>query len=121
MVAGGGGATTRSRFRKPPVASPDSYTTLEDTPLNVAAPGVLANDTDPDPGNTITAVLVSGPANAQSFTLNANGSFSYAPVANFNGADSFTYKARDNFNADSGTVTATINVTPTLLPRAICA
>ncbi len=94
----------------PPTANPDSYSTVQDTPLNVAAPGVLSNDSDPDAGNTITAVLVSGPTNAASFSLNANGSFNYAPTAGFTGTDSFTYKARDNFNADSNTVTVTLNV-----------
>jgi VCBS repeat-containing protein len=29
-----------------PVAAGDSYSTSEDTPLSVAAPGVLANDSD---------------------------------------------------------------------------
>jgi len=94
----------------PPTANPDSYSTNEDTPLTVAAPGVLGNDTDPDPGTTLTAVLVSGPSNALSFTLNPNGSFNYTPSANFNGSDSFTYKARDNTNLDSNTVTVTITV-----------
>ena len=42
---------------EPPVAQNDSYSTDEDTPLVVAAPGVLANDTDAD-GNPLTAVLV---------------------------------------------------------------
>lgn len=31
-----------------PVANDDRFTTLEDTPLEVQAPGVLANDSDPD-------------------------------------------------------------------------
>src|SRR6059036_2819501 len=44
-----------------PVAVNDSYTTAEDTTLNVAAPGVLANDSDID-GDTLGAVLVSQPA-----------------------------------------------------------
>ncbi|HEX8264110.1 MAG TPA: Ig-like domain-containing protein [Pyrinomonadaceae bacterium] len=95
---------------RPPTASPDAYSTNEDTPLVVAAPGVLGNDGDPDPGNTITAVLVSGPSNAQSFTLNADGSFNYTPAANFNGSVSFSYKARDNNNADSSVVSVTIAV-----------
>ena len=30
-----------------------------------------------------------------SFQLNANGSFTYTPAADYNGSDSFTYKARD--------------------------
>ncbi len=94
----------------PPTANPDAYSTTQDTPLTVPAPGVLGNDSDPDAGNTITAVLVSGPTNAASFTLNADGSFSYTPTAGFTGTDTFTYKARDNFNADSNTVTVTLSV-----------
>ena len=95
---------------QPPVAVGDSYTTDEDTPLTVTAPGVLANDSDPNAGDTITAVLVSGPSQAASFSLNSDGSFSYTPSSNFNGSDSFTYKARDSHNADSNTVTVNITV-----------
>ena len=59
----------------------------------MTAPGVLANDTDVD-GATLTAVLVTGPAHG-TLALNADGSFTYTPAANFNGADSFTYRAND--------------------------
>jgi Bacterial cadherin-like domain len=52
-----------------PVAFNDSYTTNEDTALGVAAPGILANDTDPEL-DQLTAALVSGPANG-TVTLNA--------------------------------------------------
>ncbi|MCB9149972.1 MAG: tandem-95 repeat protein [Caldilineaceae bacterium] len=90
-----------------PVAAGDSYSTAEDTTLDVAAPGVLANDSDVE-GDTISAVLVSGPANG-SLTLNSDGSFSYTPAANFNGSDSFTYKANDG-QADSGVTTVDITV-----------
>src|SRR5688572_24180033 len=75
----------------PPTAVADSYSVNEDTTLNVAAPGVLGNDTDPQ-SNSLTAVLVSG---TTGLTLNANGSFAYVPPANFSGAASFTYKAND--------------------------
>ena len=75
----------------PPVANNDSVTTAEDTPVTV---NVLANDTDAD-GNPLSAVLVAGPAHAASFAFNANGSFSYTPDPNFNGPDSFTYRASD--------------------------
>src|SRR4029450_12354263 len=79
-----------------PVATNDAYTTNEDTPLEVPAPGmlgVLANDNDPD-GNPLTATLVGGPAHG-TLALNANGSFTYTPAANFNGDDTFTYRASD--------------------------
>src|SRR5207249_1308904 len=93
----------------PVAANDDSYTTPEDTQLTVSAPGVLANDTDAD-RDTLTAVLVSGPSHG-TLTLNADGSLVYMPALNFNGTDSFTYKASDG-QAQSGVATVTITVTP---------
>ena len=90
----------------PPTAVADAYTTNEDTTLNVAAPGVLSNDTDPE-SNTLTAVLVSGTAG---LTLNANGSFAYVPPANFSGVASFTYKANDGVFDSANTVTVNLTV-----------
>src|SRR4030095_7824860 len=92
-----------------PVAVDDSYTTPEDTTLNVALPGVLANDSDVD-GDALSEILVIQPTHG-SLTLNTNGSFSYVPAANYNGTDSFTYKANDG-QADSGIATVTITITP---------
>ena len=91
-----------------PVAVDDAYNTNEDTTLNEAAPGVLANDTDGE-NDTLTATLVSGPANAASFNLNSDGSFSYTPSLNFSGVDSFTYKASDG-EAESNIATVEITV-----------
>jgi len=86
------------------------YTVVHDTTLNVtAAAGVLANDYDVE-GDSLNAVVVSGPSNADSFTLNGDGSFDYAPTAGFSGSDSFTYKANDG-SLDSGNVTVTLTVT----------
>src|SRR5438067_1880798 len=91
-----------------PVAANDAYSTNEDTALNVAAAGVLANDSDVD-GDALTAVLVGAPAHG-SVTLNANGSFTYTPAANYNGSDSFTYKANDGaLNSNVATVAIAIN------------
>ena len=90
-----------------PVAAPDSFTTAEDTALNISAPGVLGNDSDPEGG--LSAVKVANPAHG-TLVLNANGSFTYTPTANFSGTDSFTYKANDGA-ADSNVVTVTITVT----------
>ncbi|MEB3200580.1 MAG: tandem-95 repeat protein [Synechococcaceae cyanobacterium] len=92
-----------------PVANPDTYSTDEDTTLTIAASGVLGNDTDVD-NDPLTAVLVSGPSNG-SLMLNADGSFSYTPDTDFNGSDSFSYKANDGA-LDSADTTVTITVTP---------
>lgn len=93
----------------PPVARDDQYSTPEDTVLTIIAPGVLSNDTDAD-GNALTAIIVSQPANGQ-VSLDANGSFSYTPSTNFNGVDTFTYRASDGM-VNSGTATVTITVAP---------
>ncbi|MGR9107356.1 MAG: beta strand repeat-containing protein [Gammaproteobacteria bacterium] len=93
-----------------PVAVDDAFNVSEDNPLSQTAPGVLANDSDSDM-DPITATLATGPSNAQSFTLNPDGSFDYTPAANFTGVDSFTYVANDG-SADSSPATVTITVDP---------
>src|SRR5919112_680356 len=93
-----------------PSAAGDSYSVAEDGTLSVPAPGVLSNDSDPD-GDTMTAQLATGPSHG-TLTLNSDGAFSYTPNADYNGVDSFTYKASDG-TADSNVATATITVNPT--------
>jgi WD40 repeat protein len=96
----------RALFR----AGGDGYRTDEEVPLLVsAADGVLVNDFDGD-GDPLTAVHTGGPGNAQSFTLNPDGSFSYTPATDFFGTDTFTYVADDG-GAVSDTATVTIFVT----------
>ena len=92
-----------------PTAVDDSYGVNEGGTLAPVAPGVLDGDTDPD-GDTLTAVLVTGPAHASSFTLNPDGSFTYVHDGNGFAADSFTYKANDGI-VDSNVATVTITVT----------
>ncbi len=78
-----------------PVANNDGpYTLAEGGTFTLPAPGVLANDTDAE-GSSLTAVLVTGPANASSFTLNPNGSFTYVHNGSETTTDSFTYRAND--------------------------
>jgi VCBS repeat-containing protein len=92
-----------------PVAVNDSYSTNEDTMLTIAAAGVLSNDTDVD-GNTLTAIVAVGPTHG-TLVLNANGSFTYTPAANYYGPDSFTYNANDGTinSASPATVSLTVN------------
>ena len=90
-----------------PAANADTYATAEDTALTVAAPGVLANDTDAD-GDPLSAVPADLPAHG-SLSLNADGSFTYTPDADFAGSDRFTYRAFGG-GAASNLATVTINV-----------
>lgn len=91
-----------------PVANNDTYTTSEDTPLTITAPGVLANDTDPN-GAQLTAVVATLPSHG-SLILNADGSFTYTPVPGFFGQDSFTYNASNGTNPSKTPATVTIDV-----------
>jgi VCBS repeat-containing protein len=91
----------------PPAAVDDAYSVNEDGTLQVTAPGVLGNDFDAE-GDPLTVVLESG-VNSGTLTLNADGSFIYEPYQNFNGIDSFTYKANDG-SSDSNVATVTITV-----------
>ena len=95
-----------------PTAVNDSYNATEDTTLTVAAPGVLGNDADPDAGDSLSVTATSPIDNVDhgSLTLNSNGSFSYAPAANYCGPDSFAYKAKDSANAESNAATVSISV-----------
>ncbi|MBE9129796.1 MULTISPECIES: cadherin-like domain-containing protein [unclassified Coleofasciculus] len=93
-----------------PVAVDDAYTTNEDTALNVPIiTGLLSNDKEAD-SDELTATVVDEPTNG-TLTLNPDGSFTYAPIADFSGIDSFTYQINDG-TADSlnpATVDITVN------------
>ncbi len=87
-----------------PVAGDDGFTTIEDEVLNVT---VSTNDTDAD-GNALTYTVQSAPANG-TLLLNLDGSFQYAPNANYFGSDSFTYNVCDIFNiCDQAVVTIAV-------------
>jgi len=87
----------------PPTATDDVVSVAEDGSLTV---DVLANDSDPD-GDSLTLSLASQPDHGQ-VTLNPDGTFTYTPDPNFNGADSFRYQIDDG---RGGTTTATVAVT----------
>jgi len=95
---------------QPPQAAGDAYSTRENKKFDVAAPGVLANDSDPE-GGPLMARLVEGPEHAKKFRLHDDGSFEYHPEARFSGVDTFTYMAQDG-ELSSEEATVTIEVTP---------
>ena len=98
------------RFAGAPLARPDAFSTPVNTPLSVAAPGVLGNDDSPTAA-PLSAVLVDGPDHG-TLTLRANGSFTYTPAAGFVGTDTFTYRATNGQNSNVATVTLTVTPRP---------
>jgi hypothetical protein len=103
-------ATVTIDVRDPnnPVANNDGvYLTRKNQNLTIAAPGVLGNDTTgvgslaATPGTTATAA-------GGSVTMNADGSFTYAPLSGFTGADTFTYTATNGSGSDTATVTVRV-------------
>ena len=87
-----------------PVGIADAYIINAATslPLSVAAPGVLANDSDVD-GNTLTASLNTQAAHGTA-AVSLNGSFTFAPTPGYVGTDFFKY------NLSDGTVAVVVQV-----------
>ena len=87
----------------PTIANDMNTSTDEDK-----AKGIVLNVTEVD-GDVLTYTIVDNPANG---TIVLNGNIAtYTPSANWNGIDTFTYKANDG-TSDSNTATVTIVVNP---------
>lgn len=108
---------TCQTFNSAPVANPDTYAAVEDTPLVVSTPaaGVLGNDTDAD-ADPLTATVLTPPAHG-SLALATDGTFTYTPAADYSGPDSFTYTADDGSGTPNATATGTASITVAAAPR----
>ena len=108
----------------PPTAAADADTTQQGTPISIAAPGVLENDSDPN-GDPLSVSAVNGSpsdvgqqislASGALLTIETNGAYSYAPNGAFDNlsdgetaSDSFTYTASDG---NGGTHQASVSLT----------
>ena len=108
-VTDGGGLTASDTFtltvnavNDPPAAEALNVETAEDTPLAIT---LTATDAD---GDALTYSVVTGPSHG---TLSGTApNLTYIPNADYNGADSFTFKANDG-KADGNTATVSITVT----------
>ena len=98
-------AVTVTSVNNAPVAVDDAVVTAEDNAVNVA---VLSNDSDVD-GDTLSVASATNGSNGTT-TVEADGTITYTPDANFNGTDSFTYTISDG---NGGTDTAAVAVTVT--------
>ncbi|HUF35812.1 MAG TPA: Ig-like domain-containing protein [Gemmatimonadales bacterium] len=92
----------------PPVAVDDAYAVAAGglVTLEVAAPGVLGNDTDPD-GDPLRAEVVTEPEGG-TLQLAPDGSFQYTPPPLFLGDATFSYRAVDDRGGQS---TASVVIT----------
>ncbi len=87
-----------------PVAVAQTLATNEDTDLSITLSG-----SDADTGDTLTYSVVTDPAHG---TLSGSvPNLTYTPNHNYNGTESFTFKANDG-TADSQPATITITVNP---------
>jgi len=103
-VGAGGGAGSA------PVAMDDAGATDEDTsslPIDVAT-----NDTDVDGDLDPTSVAIATQGLHGIAVSNGDGTVTYTPAADYNGADSFTYTIRDAANNISNAATVSVTVNP---------
>jgi hypothetical protein len=98
----------------PPTANSETYAVNEDTTLPAGAANLLSNDGD-DGVNGGSGLRVHaggrGTAHGGWAEVNANGTFTYTPPANFFGTDWFDYQIHDSYHT-SGVASAFIVVNP---------
>jgi len=104
---------TVNNVNNPPVANNDSYSVLQHSTNNTFT--VLANDTDPDVGDTLTISAVGALTHGGVVTRNAgptppaNTQLIYTPDTAYVGVESFTYSITDPGGLfSSATVTVTV-------------
>jgi len=99
-----------------PLGNPDAYAIGANTPLpfTVAAPGVLANDSDDDGFSTWSLAVIDEPDHG-TVALQNNGSFTYNPTGSppLDYEDSFVYRITDT-NATPSPTTVDVTVTLTV-------
>ncbi|PTC04172.1 polymer-forming cytoskeletal family protein [Vibrio mediterranei] len=89
----------------PPIAGPTSYTIDEDSVLTFSESQVLANASDIEGDVSLVGISYDGPHGI--FTVNGDGTCSFAPNENFNGEVQLNVTIQDE---DGATVDTVINV-----------
>ncbi len=91
-----------------PVAIDDTgFTTIEGSPITIAASELLSNDTDID-GDALSIISVSSPDNG-TIKDNLNGTYTYTSPQGFIGLAHFTYTVSDG-NGGTSIANVTVNV-----------
>ncbi len=96
----------------PPVAIDDSVRTDRNIAVDI---DVLANDSDPNPGDTLTVSSIPVDPNYGSAAIINGQIVLYTPNLDFSGEDTFTYEVTDGEAFATATVTVTVNGPPTAM------
>ena len=97
---------------QPPTAVDDyNFSTTVNTPLNIPAAALLANDTDPN-GGTLTVTGVSNPSQGSVSFNSGTNTVTFTPAVNQPGPATFTYSISDG-QGGSANGTAHLFVLPT--------
>ncbi len=94
----------------PPVANDDFYVLQGNSPAPI---NILENDTDSDGSIDLTSIeIVTQPTNG-TVTTNPDGTINFvADGSGYMGLDSFTYRVKDNFGAESNLATVDFSIAP---------
>ena len=102
-------AFTIEHVNHAPVANPDSASASVTTAVTI---DVLANDSDPDAGDTLdplTVTIVTPPTSGDAVP-NLNGTITFSPAPGSSGNVTFDYTVSDNNGLASNPATVTVNV-----------
>jgi hypothetical protein len=109
------GSVTFTIPNRAPVAVEDRYSAVSGQALFVPAPGIFANDTDPDGDPIVRGRVVTFPAHGTLWADMLTGANSYTPNFGFVGEDSFGYEVSDG-EATSTLGAVRFTVAPSLPP-----
>ncbi|MDG4543025.1 MAG: tandem-95 repeat protein, partial [Rickettsiales bacterium] len=84
-----------------PVAAVDIIAGTEESSLLIDTNTLISNDTDQEDVSVIFDSIFSQPLSGATLIDNLDGTFTYAPNADFSGIDTFEYKVVDRFGEDS--------------------
>jgi uncharacterized protein YjdB len=126
-------ATITVRLNSAPKAVIDSVAAIKDMQTQIAAPGVLANDTAAIPpatvasfgGGSLGGVVTAHAAGTTatfgmggSLTVNADGSIAFTPATGFTGTFTFQYRAQNAVGTSDATVVIQVGLPPVAMDDA---
>ena len=100
---------------KPPVATNDNTTTLQNNAINI---NIQTNDVAGTSPIVVGSVVITVPPLHGTVVVNADGTVTYTPTPGYVGSDTFTYTVKDANGQTSNPAVVAINVTPSV-PKAV--